>query len=178
MERRYIRSALRAFAKRGFFGTTMNHIADEAGVSQPRISQVFDGKLSAYLAAHEIAINAVIEAFEQAPTARTFDPAKVGHVITDLLASNPAVVMMTLHTVCSGQAEPRIADAAREALGNLTEILVNKHKASPAQARDFLATGFFTMILISSGLPDPEATDSLAKVAEITPGVVRGASAY
>lgn len=172
LERRYVRAALHAFAKRGYFGTTMNHIADEAGVSQPRISQVFDGKLSAYLAAHEVALEVVVGAFDEVEATQTFDPAAVGGAFLRLLHDNPDMIMVVLHTVSSGQAEPRIADAARGALGQLTDLLANKFGATPQQTRDFLASGFFTMILVGSGLPDPEAADSLTRVAEVTPGVL------
>lgn len=172
LERRYVRAALHAFAKRGYFGTTMNHIADEAGVSQPRISQVFDGKLSAYLAAHEVALDVVLGSFREVEASTSFDPAAVGRTFLQLLHDNPDMIMVVLHTVSSGQAEPRIADAARQALGQLSDLLADRFAATPQQIRDFLASGFFTMILVGSGLPDPEATASLNKVAEVTPGVI------
>ena len=150
----------------------MNHIADEAGVSQPRISQVFDGKLSAYLAAHEVALDVVLGSFDEVDASKKFDPAVVGRAFRGLLHDNPDMIMVVLHTVSSGQAEPRIADAARQSLGRLTDLLADKFGATPQQSRDFLASGFFTMILVGSGLPDPEATDSLSKVVEVTPGVL------
>lgn len=171
LERRYVAAALRAFARRGYFGTTMNHIAEEAGVSQPRISQVFDGKLSAYLAANEVALDAVIAAFEQCPPAETFDPAAVGQGFVTLLRSDPDKIRLVLHSVSAGTGDPAIGAAARQSLGILSEMLVNRYHATPDQARDFLARGLFSIILIAAGLPTEEATPALRAMARVTPGV-------
>lgn len=171
LERRYVAAALRAFARRGYFGTTMNHIADEASVSQPRISQVFDGKLSAYLAAHEVALATLIAAFEQCPPSDTFDPTVVRESFLSLLKDEPAKMRLVLHSVSAGTGDPEIGQAARQALSRLADLLADRFGATPEQSRDFLAAGLFITILVSSGLPNADASPALAAVARVTPGI-------
>lgn len=172
LDRRYVRAALRAFARGGYFGTTMNHIADEAGVSQPRVSQVFDGKLSAYLAAHDLALSIVLDSFgEVEPDATGFDPKHVGKSFMILLHERPEVIMVVLHTVTAGSVEPRLAEAARAALATLADLLLERFGASPAQAADFLATGFLTMILSSAQI-GADDSENLQALAAAVPGVL------
>ena|GEM_PF-658055 len=169
LDRRYVRAALRAFARGGYFGTTMNHIADEAGVSQPRVSQVFDGKLSAYLAAHDLALSVVMASFDEVhPDRSHFDPAAAGATFLTLLRDRPEVIMIVLHTVTAGSVEPRLADAARAALAKLSDMLVDRFGATPKQAADFLATGFLTMILSSAHI-GPDDPANLRAVAAVVP---------
>ncbi len=149
----------------------MNHIADEAGVSQPRISQVFDGKLSAYLAAHEVSLAALIAAFEQCPPSDTFDPLVVREGFLSLLKDEPAKMRLVLHSVSAGTGDPEIGQAARRALSSLTDLLADRFGATPEESRDFLARGLFITILVSTGLPSADASPALAAVVRVTSGV-------
>lgn len=139
----------------------MNHIGDEAGVSQPRISQVFDGKESAYLAAHEIARDAIAQSFRDT-AGDTFDPVGTGLRFRELLATRPEVVMMVLHTGSAAYSVPAIAEAGQLAWNQLTAVLLEECSATPEQARDFLGRGMVVMMLeaMTGGRP-VEGLDSL-----------------
>lgn len=167
-----MRAALRAFARGGYFGTTMNHIADEAGVSQPRVSQVFDGKLAAYLAAHDLALSVVLDAFHSAPV----DPDvpaldRIGPAFMALLHERPEVILIALHTVTDSSIEPRLATAARQTLETLSDLLINRFGATPAAAAEFLGTGFLAMVLAAAHV-GPDDPDGLRAVAATLPGVL------
>lgn len=159
-ERRYVSAALRAFGQRGYFGTTMNHIADEAGVSQPRISQVFAGKEHAFITAVDLATTianrTIREAFEAADATRAasgqepgFDPWLVGGAMRDLIAERPEVVMIALHTASAARAVPAIAAAHRHGLASMSDELT-ACGASPEEAAAFIRSGFFLMALSSA----------------------------
>ncbi len=156
-ERRYVTAALRAFGRGGYFGTTMNHIADEAGVSQPRISQVFAGKEHAFICAVDLATDISNRALREA-CARigAFDSARVGAAMREMIMDRPEVLMIALHTASAASAVPTIAAAHRRGLAQMTDELT-AGGADPAQAAAFIRSGFFLMALHSAGVPEHHA---------------------
>lgn len=149
-EARYVRAALRAFSRGGYFGTSMEDIANEAGVSQPRVSQVFDGKLSAYRAAHRMALTAVIDAVQETPRGKGgFDPAKATRTLRTLLDEQPETMMMVFHSMAAASSEAQFAATARITLSSLTDTLVAQG-ATADQARAVLAEIVLAMVLVAA----------------------------
>ncbi|MFX4273665.1 TetR/AcrR family transcriptional regulator [Propionibacteriaceae bacterium Y1685] len=148
VERKYVDAAVVAFAEKGFFGTTMNDIADAAGVSQPRISQVFDGKESAFLLAHAEARTVALDALRGA-AAKPYDPARLGQAVLSLVQQNRPAMQIILHAT-SASVTPEIGIACREVIGSIVSILVDDCGATPAEARAFLAEGFLSIVLAST----------------------------
>ncbi|MDN5725127.1 MAG: TetR/AcrR family transcriptional regulator [Propionibacteriales bacterium] len=152
VERKYVDAAVAAFADKGFFGTTMNDIADAAGVSQPRISQVFDGKESAFLLAHAEARAITLEGL-QGVASKPFDPARIGSAVLTLLQKNRPAMLLVLHAATASSV-PAIGAECRAVIGSIITLLIEECGATPSEARDFLATGFLSMVLASTEVFD------------------------
>ena len=147
-ETRYVRAALRAFARGGYHGTSMDNIASEAGVSQPRVSQVFDGKMSAYRAAHRLALAAVVDAIKEVPGSR-FEPGKVRTALDALTDDQPEVMMMLFHSITAGSSDSLLTATARATLAGLGDALI-AHGATREQARNFLGDLLVTLVSVAA----------------------------
>lgn len=166
-EVRYVRAALRAFSRGGYFGTSMEDIANEAGVSQPRVSQVFDGKLSAYRAAHRMALASVSDRLAEAVGGtRAFDPARAISALHTLLADEPETMMMLFHSMAAASSDVQFAATARTTLTGLTETLIGLG-ATPEQARAVLADMVMAMVLVAADATGEDGTPALHQVAEV-----------
>lgn len=137
--------ALRAFARNGYAGTTFDDIAAEVGVTQPRISQVFAGKLSAYLMAHDTAMETfTTELRASAPP--TFRPATVHTVVEQLLTDSPQVPMIIVRSLIPVEHEPRLVRLAGDTLDQIIDVLRTDLHATDAQARATLANLLLTLV--------------------------------
>lgn len=128
-------AATTAFARRGYFGTTTNEVALEAGISQPYVVQYFGSKESLFLQVHERAGRIVTEQMRSVATASetmsTFT-ADYKRVVVD-----PKLLLVIMHAIFSASVES-IGDRARKLFVLMYEILTQEAGATPEQAHDFL----------------------------------------
>lgn len=139
-----ILAAVRAFAKRGPEGTTVSDIADEAGVSQPRISQIFGGKDHAWEAAYDWSTRALTDTMTKEFT-KTDDLQRVWDATYERCPEEMRVLMHSLS--CSLQF-PELQVRLRQTLGQLAELGA-KHGYS---ADDVLGLGLLTCAKSSLGV--------------------------
>lgn len=145
LDPRYVEAALRAFARRGYFGTTMQNIADELGLTQARVSQVFDGKLSAFLAARRLALEVVLDVLRERPP--PFDPAATMAALHELTERRPEVLMIVLHTFSAASAVEEIAELQRSLLVTVFRLLVDQLGATPEQATALIQQALLAVVL-------------------------------
>lgn len=126
--RTYAEAAIRAFASSGgYHGTTLDGVARHAGVTQPRISQVYGSKIGAFLAAHDLAVERLVTAIT-APTVSWDDIAErhtnemrvvFGAWVTDnpevRAAAEHGLEILALHLDAIGAAPDRIRSSLAEA---------------------------------------------------------------
>lgn len=147
-----VQAAIRAFARKGYGGTILADIGAEAGVSQPRISQIFGSKEAAFLAAHRAAAEEVLVVLE-----RNAEPpyrmGKLGADYLPMLEQRPAVLMMVFQTLTSAYV-PSIGAEARRTINEIITIVTERAGGSHADALDFLERGFFLHAMLAVGACD------------------------
>ncbi|MBX3093247.1 MAG: TetR/AcrR family transcriptional regulator [Cryobacterium sp.] len=135
-----------AFARRGYFGTTTNEVAVEAGISQPYVVQYFGSKESLFLQVHERAGRIVTEQMRSVAEAS----ASMSTFVADYkrMVVDPALMLVIMHAIYAASVES-IGDRARGLLMVMYEILTGDAGATPEQAHDFLGKSLLINTLIA-----------------------------
>ncbi|MDO5499204.1 MAG: TetR/AcrR family transcriptional regulator [Propionibacteriaceae bacterium] len=141
-------AAIRAFAQKGYGGTTLADIADEAGVSQPRISQVFGNKENAFITAYRRAVAELFSVFE-ASVAASYSLPSLARGYLDVLRDRPEILLVSFQALTSSYV-PSIAEECRRAMNRTAEIVLGAG-GTPDDARVFLERGFFINAMVASG---------------------------
>ena len=156
-------AATRAFATGGYAGTSTDHVAKEAGVSQPYVVRMFGTKLELFLEVLGRACASIDEAFAAVIASDDFDPetgdVQLGTAYTELLADSDLLRVM-MHGFATG-GTPEIAAAARAGMAKIYATLQGTGWDNE-RVRDFLAVGMLLNVLLSMGaLGATGATDGL-----------------
>lgn len=158
-----VQAAIRAFARKGYGGTTLADIAAEAGVSQPRISQIFGNKETAFLRAHAMASDEVLGLIER-NAEPPYSMTKLGAGYLPMLQHRPEVLMMVFQTLTSAYV-PSIGAAARHAINELTKLITERAGGTKEDAVRFLERGFLIHAMLAIRAFDrPEECPDLAEV--------------
>lgn len=138
----YAQAATRAFAKRGgYHGATLNDIAIEAGVTQPRISQVYGHKLDAFLEAYEFATGALLESwaeYQPKPDESGWE-SQLGQRYRASLPQDRDKLLVVQYAISAASKEQRVGEAVRQFTAQLWQALTTERKLSPEQAANVLA---------------------------------------
>lgn len=136
----YADAAIKAFAQGGgYHGTTLNDIALQAGVTQPRISQVYGNKLDAFLEAHSRAGDVVIGKLRDA-LGGSFQPDHAMALWTRVGEQERDMLLVIQYATSAAQV-PEIGEAARQVVSRIWRLLVEESGATKEQAVDFLSRG-------------------------------------
>ena len=150
-------AAIRAFARSGYVGTSTDHVAREAGVSQPYVVRMFGTKLDLFLAVFERATDRIKAAFAQVIAEGPFDPAskddwkRLGAAYTGLLADRDLLLVM-MHGFAAG-GEPEIGRQGRRCMGEIFE-LIRSTGCTSEQANEFVAQGMLLNVLLAMQAPE------------------------
>lgn len=144
-----IRAAMRAFANRGFDGSTLNDIAREAGVSQPRISQIFGNKENAFLEALRMSAGLLMGALED-EAART--PADFANAFGRMRYSEPEALVVVFQGFTTTTV-PGIREASRRIFSDVVEVVVTRAGHSYQEALHLLGRGFVIHHVLAADLP-------------------------
>ncbi|MET8977939.1 TetR family transcriptional regulator [Streptomyces sp. NPDC004539] len=137
------------FAEHGLAGARLEAIAGRAGVSHPRVVQMFGSKRGLFLEVLDAAFDKVEAAFEEAE--RTL-PA-LGFAYGRLLQAERTVGLVILHGYAAA-ADDGVREAVRERHLGLQEAAGRLTGCDPLQVRTFLATGLSVTVSILLDLPD------------------------
>lgn len=134
----------------------MVEIGHEAGVSQPRLSQMFRSKQNLFtdalgLACEEIAEQGI------AHLPNPYDADAAAAMVTSLARSNPNVLRLTYHAVAASQ-DPQIATAVNSALLDFHAALTERG-ATPQQMNDLSAVwmGAASSLVLRFRTPDEKS---------------------
>ncbi|WP_295824481.1 TetR/AcrR family transcriptional regulator [uncultured Microbacterium sp.] len=105
-------ASVRAFAARGYFGTSTARVAAEMGVSQPYVIRTFGSKLELFVRTHAHAAGAITRTFREA-SGGGFDAQRLGAAYRLLVLSHPADVLVWAHAFSAATAEPTIGAESR-----------------------------------------------------------------
>jgi len=157
-----LQAATRAFAGGGYFGTSTDAVAREAGVSQPYVVRMFGTKLELFLEVFERSVSRIRDAFAAVLDDGPFDPdsdadkERMGLAYGALLEDQHFLQVM-MHGFTAGGVD-EIAAAARRCMGEVFAT-IKRTGWSDEQARDFVAYGMLLNVMLSMRAPEHVAPD-------------------
>lgn len=147
-----IEAAFSEFAANGLAGTRLESIASRAGISHPRIVQMFGSKQKLFLEVVHAAFDRIEAAFEHAePTL-----AALGAAYVRLLQSEPTVGLVVLQGYAAA-ADASIREAVRRRHLDLMHSIARLTGTDALQVRTFFATGLIQTISTALELPEQRA---------------------
>ena len=145
------------FAETGLAGTRLEAIAARAGISHPRIVQMFGSKQALFLAVVDAAFDRVAAAFSTAATPKSASDGAtpligLGDAYRRLLQRDRTVALMMLQSYAAAG-----NDAVREAVAHrhlaLQRAVTDLTGADELEVRTFFATGLLVTISTALALP-------------------------
>ncbi|RSS82169.1 TetR/AcrR family transcriptional regulator [Streptomyces sp. WAC06614] len=139
-----MRTAIKSFAERGYYGTSTMDVAKAAGISQGYLYRLFKDKATLFAALVDHCSDRLRE--EAAAAAAAVQSVETEAVLEALAASYQQVsadrdiLMILLHAQCSAS-EPVIGDAVRTCYAKQVEYVRAVSGASDEQIRRFFADG-------------------------------------
>ncbi|RJL27092.1 TetR/AcrR family transcriptional regulator [Bailinhaonella thermotolerans] len=152
-ERRHtvLRTAIAAFAARGYYGTTTTEVAKAAGISQAYLYRLFPDKEALFVAVVDHCSERIRECHaEGAARAASGDPAEVLRAMAEAyqhLIADRDLLMVLLHAACAGS-EPAIREAVRACYARQVEYVRAASGASDEQIRRFFGDGLLANVLV------------------------------
>ncbi|MFC6884017.1 MULTISPECIES: TetR/AcrR family transcriptional regulator [Actinomadura] len=155
-----LRTAVRAFAARGYYGTTTTEVAKAAGISQAYLYRLFPDKQALFVAVvdHCSALIRQCHA-DGAASAGSADPEAVLAAMArsyGALIDDRDLLVVLLHAACAAS-EPAIGDAIRTCYAKQVEYVRAASGASDEQIRRFFGDGLLANIMTSVGAPAIDA---------------------
>ncbi|RJQ80742.1 TetR/AcrR family transcriptional regulator [Pseudonocardiaceae bacterium YIM PH 21723] len=155
-----LRTAIHAFAARGYYGTTTTEVAKEAGISQPYLYRLFPDKEALFVAVIEHCSLRMRECFaDAAATASGSDPASALDALGDAYArliTDRDLLLVMMQANCAAS-EPAIREAVQGGYARLVEYVRAVSGADDAQIQQFFATGFLCNTVVAMGADTVDA---------------------
>jgi AcrR family transcriptional regulator len=148
-----LEAALVEFSARGLDGTSTEHVAHRAGISQPYLFRLFPTKKALFLALVERCFQRVSEAFGAAAADRTGADAleAMGEAYNKLLEDR-TLLLLQLHMYAACD-DPEIRNATRAAFRRLW-LLVERLTGEPFErVTEFFAMGMMLNVAAAIDLP-------------------------
>lgn len=148
-----LRTAIGAFAARGYFGTTTTEVAKAAGISQAYVYRLFPNKEALFTAVVEHCFTRVRAALERGAAEATSSTAQVvldsmGDAYARLIADND-LLLVQLHAQAAAVSEPAIRDAVRTGYARTVEYVRSASGGSEEQVQGFFAAGMLCHLIVS-----------------------------
>ncbi|MGW6918731.1 TetR/AcrR family transcriptional regulator [Kitasatospora sp. NPDC054939] len=163
-----LRTAIGAFAARGYFGTSTTEVAKAAGISQAYVYRLFPNKEVLFAAVVEHCFVRVRAALERgAAEAPGSDPqavlASMGDAYARLIRDND-LLLVQLHAQAAAVSEPAIRAAVRAGYARTVEYVRGASGGSEGQVQEFFAVGMLCHLLVSvdAGAVDAPWTRTLS----------------
>jgi AcrR family transcriptional regulator len=156
-----LRTAIGAFAARGYFGTTTTEVAKAAGISQAYVYRLFPNKEALFTAVVEhcfVRVRAALQ--EGAAEAEGSTPEAVLSAMGDAYArliSDNDLMLVQLHAQAAAVSEPAIRQAVRAGYARTVEYVRGASGGDEQQVQQFFAVGMLCHLLVSI---DAESVDA------------------
>lgn len=155
-----LRTAVRAFAARGYYGTPTVDIAKQAGISQSYLYRLFPGKEDLFIAVVRRCFQMTRESLaEGVAKAASSAPEDVLAAMGDAyahLTSDPDILMLLTQAQCAAQ-EPEIGDAVRSEYARLVEYVRAASGGKDEEIQRFFAVGMLCHLLVALDAPSVDA---------------------
>ena len=147
-----MRTAIKTFAERGYYGTSTMDVAKAAGISQGYLYRLFPDKATLFAALIEYCSARLREAAAAAAASlNSTDPeavlAALGSSYDEVIADRD-VLMILMHANCSAS-EPVIGEAVRACYAKQIEYVRAVSGASDEQIRRYFADGLLSNVLVA-----------------------------
>lgn len=162
-----IAAATKEFGARGYAGTSTQSIAEQVGVSQPYLFQLFDTKKDIFIAAVRACFTRVISVFESAAKEarkETSDPLEIldamGHSYMDMLRDRDMLkLQLQAYAACD---DPDIQRVVRDEWTHLYESVAKASGADEGALHAWFAEGMLLNVAASIGDLDSAISLKLA----------------
>jgi AcrR family transcriptional regulator len=156
-----LRTAIGAFATRGYFGTATMEVAKAAGISQAYVYRLFPSKEDLFVAVVDHCFVRVRGSLEAgAAHADGSSPEAVlsamGEAYAHLISDND-LLMVQMHAQAAAVSEPAIRTAVRAGYARLVEYVRGASGGDDRQVQEFFAVGMLCHLLVSM---DADAVDA------------------
>lgn len=156
-----LRTAIGAFASRGYFGTTTTEVAKAAGISQSYVYRLFPNKEALFTAVVDHCFTRVRASLEEgAANAGGSAPEAVlsamGDAYAHLIADKDLLLVLT-HAQAAAVSEAAVRDAVRAGYARLVEYVRGASGGSEPEVQRFFAIGMLCHLLVSM---DTQAVDA------------------
>jgi AcrR family transcriptional regulator len=156
-----LRTAIGAFAARGYFGTTTTEVAKRAGISQAYVYRLFPNKQSLFVAVVEHCFVQVRGCLEQAVAAAEGSSTEVvlsamGDAYAKLIADND-LVLIQLHAQAAAVSEPAVREVVRQGYARVVEYVRGASGGDDRQVQEFFARGMLCHLIVSMGAEQVDA---------------------
>jgi TetR/AcrR family transcriptional regulator len=168
-----IQAAVQVFGDHGYFGTTTDHVAKAAAVSQPYVVRIFGSKENLFVEVLDRTLEELHGSFAAALAQCTDDGVgnsechdRLGHTYKNLLRDSGMLLTM-MHAFLLGS-DPVIGPRARAGFTRIYSFLRHDAGMTPDEASSFLATGMLinTMATLRMG-DDVDVNDDAAEFVNI-----------
>ncbi|NMO13504.1 TetR/AcrR family transcriptional regulator [Pyxidicoccus fallax] len=156
-----LRTAIQAFAARGYYGTTTVEVAKAAGISQAYLYRLFPDKEELFVAVidhcaallRDNMVDAVAKARSREPEA-VLDAMRTAYA--QLIDSDRDLLRVLMHANCAAS-EPPIREAIRTCYAKQVEYVRSASGASDDRIRSLVADGLLTNVLVAVGADEVDA---------------------
>ena len=148
-----LRTAISAFAARGYFGTTTTEVAKRAGISQAYVYRLFPDKESLFVAVVEHCFVQVRGCLERAVAEAPGGSAEVvlkamGDAYAALIADND-LVLIQLHAQAAAVSEPAVREVVQQGYARVVEYVRGASGGDDGQVQEFLARGMLCHLIVA-----------------------------
>ncbi|WP_439678372.1 TetR/AcrR family transcriptional regulator [Embleya sp. MST-111070] len=150
-----LRTAIGAFAARGYFGTTTAEVGKAAGISQAYVFRLFPNKESLFAAVVEHCFARIRESLERGAAGAESSSAEV--VLAAMadeyarLISDNDLLMVQIHAQAAAASEMAIRDVVRTGYARLVEYVRGASGGTDAQVQEFFARGALCHLVSAIG---------------------------
>lgn len=155
-----MRTAIRTFAARGYYGTTTTEVAKGAGISQGYLYRLFPDKEALFTAVIDYCTARMREGFAEAVAAvNSTDPQEILDSVKRSFRGFVAdhdLLMILMHGNCAA-GEPAIGEAVRACYAKQVEYLRAVSGASDEQVRRYFADELIASVMRAVGADGVDA---------------------
>jgi AcrR family transcriptional regulator len=149
-----LRTAIGAFAARGYYGTTTTEVAKSAGISQAYVYRLFPDKESLFVEVVEHCFDRMRQSLaDGAAAAESSSPEAVlwamGEAYARLIAKEENLLMVQMHAQCAAMSEESVRTAVQQGYARLVEYVRSVSGAGEEDVQHFFARGTLCHLVVS-----------------------------
>lgn len=157
-----LRTAIGAFAARGYYGTTTGEVAKSAGISQAYVYRLFPDKEALFLAVVEYSFARVRESLadgvaEAAGSAPEDVLYAMGDAYARLISAENTLLLVQMHAQCAAISEPAVREVFQRGVARTVEYVRSVSGGNEEQVQQFFAMGMLCHLVAAVHADDIDA---------------------